>query len=135
MTGTSRLSISDVIPKVLPPNWKDMQLGINIPNAKAFMVSPSVMQNQNDVLRVIATVEPLIGEEWWLHVSFSRSDRLPSWEDLKYVKEVLIGKDKLAVQLLPREDDYLNVHPYTLHLYRRVNGDTLSIAPKDVTVT
>lgn len=36
----------------------------------------------------------------------------------------------LAVQLLPREEDWTNLHPHTLHLFRRLDGDTLpELAP------
>lgn len=61
----------------------------------------------------------------WLHVSCAYKNRLPSWEDLKMVKETFIGKDKKAIQVLPPDSEYVNVNPYCLHLWHCVNGDGL----------
>jgi len=55
--------------------------------------------------------------EKWLHVSVSRTDRLPSWEDLKAVKDRFIGRDREAIQVIPRSRDFVNVHPFCLHLW------------------
>lgn len=61
----------------------------------------------------------------WLHVSCSRRDRLPSWEDLREVKDRYIGKEKLAVQVLPPQSRYINIHPYVLHLWHCVDVDPI----------
>lgn len=61
----------------------------------------------------------------WLHVSCSRRDRLPSWEDLRAVKDCYIGKEKLAVQVLPQQSRYINIHPYVLHLWHCVDADPI----------
>ena len=53
----------------------------------------------------------------WLHVSFSRVDRIPSWEDVIAVKELFVGRDRLAVQVFPPRDEHVNLHPYCLHLW------------------
>jgi len=61
----------------------------------------------------------------WLHVSCAMRNRLPSWEELKMVKETFIGKDKQALQILPVEEKYVNYHPNCLHLWHCVTGDGL----------
>lgn len=61
----------------------------------------------------------------WLHVSCAHRNRIPSWDDLKEVKETFIGKDKVALQVLPSEDKYVNVNPYCLHLWHCVDGDVV----------
>jgi hypothetical protein len=53
----------------------------------------------------------------WLHVSCAYHNRLPSWDDLKLVKEAFIGKDKQAVQIFPGVSKYVNFHPNCLHLW------------------
>lgn len=54
---------------------------------------------------------------WWLHVSCAKHSKLPTWNDLKEVKESFIGIDKKAIQILPEAKKYVNIHPYCLHLY------------------
>jgi hypothetical protein len=61
----------------------------------------------------------------WLHVSVSRAGRLPSWEDLGTVKNEFIGKDKVAIQVFPTEDKYVNFHPHVLHLWHCVDGESI----------
>ncbi len=73
-------------------------------------------------LRAIVTVAKESDGKRWMHVSLSRPDRLPTWEDLKLVKSTLIGKDKLAIQVLPPEAEYVNTHPYCLHLWHCLDG-------------
>lgn len=51
-----------------------------------------------------------------LHVSASFADRLPTWEELKAIKDVFFG-DVDAMQMLPKKEDYVNVNMYTLHIY------------------
>lgn len=51
------------------------------------------------------------------HLSISRSDRLPNWEDVRDARYALIPDDAVMVMLLPPRDEYVNVHEYTLQLY------------------
>lgn len=123
------MNIDEVLPKVMPAGWHQLN-GDALP-----MVNARAWQYKGGI-RVIITLEQYPDKSWWLHVSFSYHNRLPTWDDLKSVKTLFIGKKKLAVQILPHEEDYLNFHPYTLHLYARVDGDTLpSLAPNDRTLT
>jgi hypothetical protein len=61
----------------------------------------------------------------WLHVSCAHGNRLPSWDDLKLVKETFIGRDRKAVQVFPSQEEYVNVNPYCLHLWHCLDGDGL----------
>lgn len=77
-------------------------------------------------LRVILSVEdrgPDTGT--WLHVSLSRASKLPSWDDVREVKDLFIGRDRCALHLVPPEKFYVNVHPHTLHLWSRLDADTV----------
>lgn len=75
-------------------------------------------------LSVITGIEEHDGSEW-LHVSFARPDRLPSWNDLKEVKDLFIGRNTTAIQVFPRADKYVNKHPYCLHLFSCLKEDVL----------
>ena len=61
----------------------------------------------------------------WLHVSASRSGRMPTYLDLVEVKRVFIGPDRTAYQVFPRESEHYNAHTFCLHLWCCVDGDAL----------
>jgi hypothetical protein len=73
-------------------------------------------------LRVIHSIARQ-GGQIWLHVSVSRRDRsLPTWEQLRLVKDRFIGQDRTALQVLPPEDKYVN-KAEVLHLWCCLDGD------------
>lgn len=126
------MTLSEVLPRVLPFGWTKLQsMAIHGQEMAGF--------GYRDGLKVLVTVETYPDKSVWHHISFSYPNKLPNWEDLRAVKTLFMGKDKLAIQVLPREDlpgEYLNVHPNCLHLYRRLDGDTLpGLAPNDRTLT
>jgi hypothetical protein len=61
----------------------------------------------------------------WLHVSTAWSNRLPSFEELREVREVFFDDALVAVQVFPPKAEYINVHPYCLHLYARADERTV----------
>ena len=74
-------------------------------------------------LRVIASLAWEEDLKRWLHVSVSHAQRLPTWEELRAVKAAFVGPDRAALQVFPRADEYVNHHPYTLHLWHCLEGD------------
>ena len=47
---------------------------------------------------------------WWLHASVSRRDRtLPTYEDLRSLKELTIGPDRTAIQVFPQAERHIDV--------------------------
>jgi hypothetical protein len=61
----------------------------------------------------------------WLHVSCSRPNRIPTWQDVRRVKDAFVGKNRKAIQVLPCEAEYVNLHPFVLHLWCCLDGDPL----------
>ncbi len=57
--------------------------------------------------------------EGWDHVSVSRDDRIPTWEEMQWVKE-LFFKDSEAV---------MQVHPRSLHMWRPNDGREIPLPP------
>ena len=57
----------------------------------------------------------------WRHLSVSARGRLPTWEELVAVKEVFLGTDSVAVQVLPPRREWVNDHPNVLHLFVRLD--------------
>jgi len=103
-----------LVPKTLPPQWgvlEDNVGGLNF------------VQKQNG-LRVIFRAELHAGE-CWLHVSMSFPDKLPTYEHMKSVKNVFIGRKNKAIQVFAPEDEHVNIHSFVLHLWAPVDRDPL----------
>ena len=60
---------------------------------------------------------------WWLHVSVSRAKYIPSYEDLADVKRTFVTEGAQAVQMFPRRERHVNIHPYCLHLWACLEPD------------
>lgn len=75
-----------------------------------------------DGRRVVVTVGTHDGK-WWLHVSVSRAKYVPSYEDLADVKRVFITDAVQAVQVFPRRERHVNIHPFCLHLWACLETD------------
>lgn len=56
----------------------------------------------------------------WEHVSVSTQFRCPTWDEMCVVKKIFFGPGEVVMQLHPAEQDYVNLHPYCLHLWRPV---------------
>lgn len=57
----------------------------------------------------------------WDHVSVSLPTRCPTWEEMCLVKDLFFEKHEVAMQLHPAESEYVNHHPYCLHIWRPQN--------------
>ena len=58
----------------------------------------------------------------WEHVSVSLDDRCPEWDEMCFVKELFWEDEECVMQLHPPKSDYVNRHPYVLHLWRPLDG-------------
>lgn len=76
------------------------------------------------VMRVIAS-----WAEGWDHVSVSRPNRCPTWAEMDFVKRVFFKPDEFVFQAHPAESDYINIHPFCLHLWRPQH-EKIPIPPK-----
>ncbi|MDH2327677.1 hypothetical protein QCN27_12465 [Cereibacter sp. SYSU M97828] len=54
----------------------------------------------------------------WDHISVSRPDRCPTWEEMEQVKRAFFLSHETAMQLHVPPTDHKNLHPYCLHLWR-----------------
>lgn len=88
--------------------------------------SPSLhYEKLGDSLLVVCSARVESDGKRWIHVSCSRPNRLPTWQDVRRVKDVFIGKDRRAIQVLPPAAEYVNIHPHCLHLWSCLDGDGL----------
>lgn len=104
----------DVAPRVLPPQWECLP----------YMIGGLTFRQKQNGLGVILRVEEHGGARW-LHVSCSFVDRLPTWDHLRAVKDLFVGRDRKAISVLPCEAEYVNAHPFCLHLWSPLERDPL----------
>lgn len=76
-------------------------------------------QHLLSALRVIETEEPvrMADGELWHHVSCSHQGHLPSFNELKLMKHCFVGDERTALQVFPPQAQYVNHHPFVLHLW------------------
>jgi hypothetical protein len=55
----------------------------------------------------------------WDHVSVSLKGRCPTFDELKHIKTLFWEDDETVVHYFPKSSEYINNHPFTLHLWRR----------------
>jgi hypothetical protein len=73
---------------------------------------------RNQTLRVIAS-----DKEGWEHVSVSRQDRCPTWEEMCAVKDLFWDHEDTVMQLHPPKSDWVSNHNFCLHMWRPVGVD------------
>lgn len=59
----------------------------------------------------------------WDHVSVSRVDRCPTWEEMEFVREKFFFPAEVAFQLGISGNRKKNFHSYCLHWWRNQNTD------------
>ena len=59
-----------------------------------------------------------IQAEGWEHVSVSTKRRCPNWQEMCFVKDLFWAPDECVVQYHPPKADYVNNHPFVLHLWK-----------------
>lgn len=75
----------------------------------------------------------------WDHVSVSVYDprpRVPTWDEMQWVKEQFFGDEETVVQFHPKKSEYLNCCPFCLHMWRKQDGEhelppSWMVAPKE----
>ena len=58
----------------------------------------------------------------WEHVSVSRRDRCPTWDEMCQIKALFWSEEDCVVQYHPPRSEYVNNHPNCLHLWRPVGA-------------
>lgn len=64
----------------------------------------------------------------WEHVSVSMHSkggkkplkRTPTWDEMCFIKDTFWDKDDTVIQFHPAEIDYVDCHPYCLHLWKPI---------------
>lgn len=56
--------------------------------------------------------------------------RCPTWEEMCMVKDIFWGEEECVVQFHPPRSEYVNRHPYCLHLWKKI-GEEYETPPKE----
>jgi hypothetical protein len=54
----------------------------------------------------------------WDHVSISNDRRCPTWEEMCFSKDIFWPDTEACMQYHPAKQDYVNCHPFCLHIWR-----------------
>jgi hypothetical protein len=109
-----RATLLRALPHVLPSSWSKIN---------AWAVPGSVAFNSIDGLTVLVSVD-VIGGIKWLHMSISRRERYPSWDDICAAKDLFVGRDREAIQVLPKASEHVNLHCNCFHVWSNLDGPT-----------
>lgn len=99
-------------PPQLPQNWRTVMRDDE---------TRSMAFKSRDGLAVIVSLAFEIDNNPWIHLSVSRKKSLPSWNDLVKVKELFLGEELCAVQVIPPRSEYINHHEYCLNIFARMD--------------
>lgn len=58
----------------------------------------------------------------WEHVSVSKRDSVPTWQEMCMVKELFFGPDDWVMQLHPPKNKNINLFEHCLHLWRPIHA-------------
>jgi hypothetical protein len=113
----SEVEEESFLPRVLPAGWMRIRA-----TGPAF--------DHVNGLRVLVSVGIEDDGRKWMHVSASRPNRCPSWEDMNAVKRTFVGDERTAYQVHPPRREHYNVplRPgprvgMVLHLWAPLEGD------------
>ena len=57
------------------------------------------------------------------HCSVSMPTRCPSWEQMCAIKDAFWNDDEVCMQLHPAKKNYVNNHPYCLHIWKPIDKE------------
>lgn len=77
-----------------------------------------IIPYEKETFRVV--VSDVMG---WEHVSVSLKHRCPTWNEMCYIKSIFWDDEEAVVQFHPKKSEYVNHHPYCLHLWKRTGFD------------
>lgn len=69
----------------------------------------------------------------WEHVSvvIPLAFRCPTWEEMCEVRQLFWSRHVTVMQYHPPEREYVNVHPFCLHLWRQI-GAEVPVPPRSM---
>ena len=65
----------------------------------------------------------------WEHCSISIGElgksqkRCPTWEEMCHIKNLFWDEDDCCIQIHPKKSEYVNLHPFVLHIWKPTNQE------------
>jgi len=81
--------------------------------------------NTKKKLTVIASESTELDGKRWLHLSIGHPKRLPSYDEMKYLKRHWAGTEAKAIEVHAPESEHVNIHSFVRHLWVCLEGDPL----------
>ncbi len=100
--------ISSLLPLVLPGGWRVVE---GSDHHRVYRTNRGT---------VIASIGPHSDGREWMHVSVAHDVCIPSWDDLVFLKHVLLP-DHTAIQIFPPRARWVNIHSNCLHLWSPID--------------
>jgi hypothetical protein len=100
-------------PQLLIGRWK-----VRLRNEDGYMAS-------NDRHTLIVSDAREDDGRIWRHFSLCGQGRLPTWSELVEAKEIFLGTEAKAIQVIPPRSQYVNIRPDVLHLFVCLDEDPL----------
>ena len=106
----------ELFPTVLAPGWE--LFGEQVDDGRRYY---------NPLLQLMVILSARVEQDGrrWLHLSCSHQRRVPTWTELREIKDVFFGPDRYAYQVLPPGSHYVNINPRVLHLWHCLDEDPL----------
>lgn len=78
------------------------------------------MLPDGDICNVIADND--IYGKGWEHVCVATDHRCLTWDEMCIIKDAFFYEDEEVIQIHPKKENYINIHPYCLHLWKPKNA-------------
>ena len=98
------------------PKFTDLPYGFTTVEREGTRGIWRATYGKGDGLLVIASIA-IYENLAWYHVSFSRSDRLPDYKDIRLIKDNWFGDNRWAIQVHPKASEHVNIAKNCLHLW------------------
>lgn len=95
------------------PGWPDEEFGVD---GRSYR---STITGETTILSVAVELD---GKRW-LHFPTVGTERPVDWRELVRRKELFLGAESRAIQVLAPRSEWVNIHPYCLHLFVCLDGD------------
>lgn len=76
-------------------------------------------------LTVIMSAARELDEKRWIHLSVARPSKLPDWEDITHVRNLFLGPEAMAIQVIAPASRHVSIHRYCMHLWHCLDGSPL----------
>lgn len=81
----------------------------------------------------LVTADNDIFEKGWEHVSVSLPNRCLTWDEMCIIKDLFFYDYEVAMQIHPAKENYINISPYCLHIWKPKNVE-IPLPPKGLVI-